>query len=679
MTATAEEHGPTTKPATGDRSVRLRLVLSSALMLFLELALIRWTASNIIHLGYFSNFVLLGSFLGVGLGFLRAGRSSRSPLYFPALLALLVGGVLRFPVTVDRSGSDLIFFTSLHTSGPAPWVILPLVFLGVAGVMAGPGELVGRCFSQLPRLDAYRLDLVGSLAGIATFTLLSFLRAPSVAWGAIVAALSSALLWRRSITRTVVVVVPAVALVVMLAAESITAGVSWSPYYKVTTHEYGSGKSLIVTVSVNGVPHQAAMDAERKATAERQYALPYERMARSTPGRVLIVGAGTGTDVALALSRGATRVDAVEIDPRLYQIGQQRHPDQPYSDPRVHVHIDDGRAFLERSNAKFDLIVFALPDSLTLVAGASSLRLESYLFTVEAMRSVRAHLAPGGAFAMYNFYRQNWLVGRLARTVSDAFHHSVCVDTLGSVDAVISAGLTTQDQRCGADAAPAGPAPVTDDHPFVYLYGRSIPGFYLLTLLAILVGSLVLVRVIGGRLRGMRGYGDLFLLGAAFLLLETRSITGFALLFGTTWIVNAIVFAGILIAVLAAVEISRRWRLPKTPVLYAALAAALALAAIVRPGTLLALPVLPRAAVAVTVAFLPVLVANLIFARRFAETADATAAFAANLLGAMVGGCLEYLSLIVGYQALLLVAGVLYAGAFAVMRRASPMPLSVTR
>ena len=45
-----------------------RLVLGSALMLFLELALIRWLGSNIVHLSYFSNFVLLGSFLGIGLG-----------------------------------------------------------------------------------------------------------------------------------------------------------------------------------------------------------------------------------------------------------------------------------------------------------------------------------------------------------------------------------------------------------------------------------------------------------------------------------------------------------------------------------------------------------------------------------------------------------------------------------
>ena len=200
---------------------RLRLLLSSALMLFLELALIRWTAANIVHLGYFSNFVLLGSFLGVGVGFLRAGRSDRDPLYFPVVLALLVAGVLRFPVTVDRSGTDLIFFTSLHTTGPPPWVVLPLVFVAVAAVMAGPGEMVGRCFVLLPRLDAYRLDLLGSLVGIVAFTGLSLVRAPSVVWGVVVGVLITVLLWRTSWTRAAVVVVPSLLVVGLLIAEDV--------------------------------------------------------------------------------------------------------------------------------------------------------------------------------------------------------------------------------------------------------------------------------------------------------------------------------------------------------------------------------------------------------------------------------------------------------------------------
>lgn len=649
-------------------SVRTRLVLASALMLFLELALIRWTASNVVHLGYFSNFVLLGSFLGVGVGFLRAGRTDRDPLYFPIALAVLVVGILLFPVTVDRAGSDLIFFTDdLNLTGPPPWLVLPLVFLGSAIVLAGPGELVGRCFTALPRLDAYRLDLVGSLSGIVAFTALSMLHAPPVAWGVVVAGGVLALIgtWRR----TLVVGVPLAAVIVALAMESATAGVSWSPYYKVTATEEDTADGRRISVDVNGIPHQGAMDAETKAADDPIYAVPYERLVEGSPGRVLIVGAGTGTDVALALSRGATSVDAVEIDPRLQQIGAERHPNLPYDDPRVSVHIDDGRAFLERTDRTFDLIVFALPDSLTLVAGASSLRLESYLFTVQALRSVREHLASGGAFAMYNFYREDWLIGRLTNTVADAFGHEPCLDVIGDSRAVISAGLDPADQRCGETVTRAGPSPATDDHPFVYLQSRSIPTFYLVTLLGILVLSLVVVRLVGGPLRRMRPYGDLFLLGAAFLLLETRSVTGFALLFGTTWIVNAIVFAGVLLVVLLAVETTRRWRLPALRVLYGMLAGALLLAAVVPPTLLLQLPVPLRAAAAIVLAFLPVYVANLIFSTRFAQTTDPTAAFGANLLGAMVGGCLEYATLIMGYQSLLILAGVLYAGALLLLRR----------
>jgi spermidine synthase len=651
-------------------SPKVRLLLSSALMLFLELALIRWTAANIVHLGYFSNFVLLGSFLGVGVGFLRTGRTDRDPLYFPVVLAVLVAGVLRFPVTVDRSGTDLIFFTSLHTTGPPPAVVLPLVFIAVAAVMAGPGEMVGRCFVLLPRLDAYRLDLIGSLVGIVAFTALSLVRAPSVAWGAVVGVLIVVLLWRPTWTRAAFTLVPAVFVLVLLTAESLAAGVSWSPYYKVVATEHEANGFRVISVAVNGVPHQNATDAETKARLEPRYALPYQRTARTTPGHVLIVGAGTGTDVALALSRGATTVDAVEIDPRLQQIGAQRHPDHPYQDARVHVHIDDGRAFLERSTDHYDMIIFALPDSLTLVAGASSLRLESYLFTVEAMQAVRDHLAPGGSFSMYNSYREDWLIGRLARTVQDAFGHEPCVDSLSGVQAVITAGLTPADQRCAIEQRiPAGPASATDDHPFVYLYGRSIPAYYLLTLLGVLVISLLAVRLAGGPVRRMRPYTDLFFLGAAFLLLETRSITGFALLFGTTWIVNALVFAGVLLVVLAAVEVTRRWRTPPLRALYVALAGALLLAGLLPPELLLNLPVVLRGLAAVSVAFAPIFVANLIFAKRFAQTADATSAFAANLLGAMVGGCLEYLSLIVGYQALLLLAALLYGLALWTGRR----------
>jgi SAM-dependent methyltransferase len=433
-----------------------------------------------------------------------------------------------------------------------------------------------------------------------------------------------------------------------------------------------------VRVFANGVSHQELEPLAYLRHDHPIYFQPYRRLVHAHLDHVLIVGAGTGNDTAIALSRGARWIDAVEVDPRIYEIGRDENPDRPYESPRVHVHIDDGRAFLERTQRRYDLILFALPDSLTLIAGQSAIRLESYLFTREAIHTARERLRRGGVFAMYNYYRQRWLVERLAGTLAGVFGRSPCVYSIGSQAqlAVLVDSADPSALRCGPGGTWQRPAsvvpPATDDHPFVYLERNTIPGIYFLTLLLILAGSVVAVRAAAGPFSRMRGNVDLFFMGAAFLLIETKNVVQFALLFGTTWFVNALVFAGILLAVLAAVEVARRARPARPGVLYALLLAALALAWAVPPEELLRLSVVLRFLAAVALAFGPVFFANLIFAQRFRETASSTTAFGANLLGAMVGGLLEYGSLVIGYRSLLLVVAVLYALAFATSPTTAP-------
>jgi len=155
-------------------------------------------------------------------------------------------------------------------------------------------------------------------------------------------------------------------LLVVLGIESFQANTSWSPYYKITaTPEKALGGNL--KIDVNGVPHQSHQSYEF-APGKGVYQV-------AKPGNlddVLVIGSGGGNDVAVALHNGAKHVDAVEIDPELLELGEKNHPDKPYSDPRVTTHVDDGRAFLERTNKKYDLIVLALPDSITLVSGQAS-------------------------------------------------------------------------------------------------------------------------------------------------------------------------------------------------------------------------------------------------------------------------------------------------------------------
>jgi SAM-dependent methyltransferase len=657
-------------------------VLASTLMLFLELSLIRWSGAQVVHLSYFSNFILLGSFLGIGLGFLRASRSKRrQPVYSIVALLAYVGFLSRFPVAVNRDQEAVIYFTSLSTSGPPIWVTLPVIFLAVAAIMAGPGELVADCFYQLPRLDAYRCDLIGSLIGIAGFTVCAFTGAPPLVWFLLVATLFVVLLDGPGRIVTITVLAATVA---MFAYPLINAtGVFWSPYYRVTTFAQSDGNNGTQwRIYVNGVPHQRLTTAATRLEQEPFYDEPYRRVTKP-PQHVLIVGAGTGTDVSIALSHGVAQVDAVEIDPQLVRFGREHNPDRAYDDPRVTTYVDDGRAFLERTDKKYDLILFALPDSLTLVSGASALRLESYLFTKEAIQSARQHLAPGGVFSMYNYYREQWLVDRLGNTLAITFGHSPCL--LSSPEAislaVFAVGMTPADQQCDTTWSPTGtpPQPSTDDRPFLYVAEDTgflgIPTIYLTAIGLIVLFSVLAVAISltggVGQVRTMWQYRDLFLLGIAFLLLETKSVTGFALYFGTTWLVNALVFAGVLVAVLAAVEITRRFRTPPLRLMYFVLFGSLTLAWLVPASWVLSLPFPARLVVAVLLAFLPIMAANIIFAKRFESSVHPVTAFGTNLLGAMIGGCLEYAALATGYRWLLAICACLYLAAYLTMPRGS--------
>ena len=667
---------------------RARLIVASALMLFVQLALIRWTGANLVHLSYFSNLILLASFLGIGLGFLRSRTSNDLGRYVPIGLLILVAFIMVFPARIEGSSTDLIFFTEVRPTGLPTWVSLPLVFIVIAITMTGFGEITGRAFREFKALDAYRWDIIGSILGTLSFTLIAFLRAPSWIWPIV----TLVALWLLYGPRLPWVSRIAMVLIIgTLVVESLMAGISWSPYYKVQTQIQNAGTiNEFTNIQVNGIPHQNVMDVQQRLKAEPVYGRPYERAIDNPLNNVLVVGAGTGTDVALALARGAKHVDAVEIDPRIQQIGSQVNPNKPYDDPRVSVHINDGRAFLSSNDTKYDLILFALPDSLTLVSGASQLRLESYLFTKESITAARDHLTDDGVFAMYNYYREPWLINRLAGTLDEVFGHAPCLDTFTAVqslaaitigkqaDNAVCAPAATWDRASIAAAAQEIPVPAVDDRPFLYLKTQTIPDIYLIVIALILAVSLIGIRIFGGPLRAMRGYGDLFFMGAAFLLLETRSITTFALLFGTTWLVNALVFTGVLVAVLLAIELTQRAKGPiPRPFIITALFGSLLVAFLIPNEMLLGLPVPLRLLFAVAIAFAPVFFANLLFTSRFKNAANPTAAFAANLFGAMIGGCLEYLSLILGYQWLLAVAAGLYLIAVLVgQRQASKSPVS---
>jgi hypothetical protein len=647
-----------------------RLVFASFLMLFTELALIRWIGANNVFVAEATNLVLIASFLGIGIGFLN-GRGGRDYLpWTPLTLFVLVGFVLLFPAILHNPGGPTPFVGALGLPALPEWLSLTVAFVLTVAVMVGFGQAVARVFVGFRPLSAYRLDILGSIAGIAAFSLLSFLDQPPATWGIVIGLGLVGLLWPQIRWWQVAAVAGVIAL---LCVESFTTGQIWTPYNKIILSP-ASGDAPNVSVTANNIPYQTIHPL---STMSKFYFLAYEHVTKQSLSNVLIIGAGTGNDVTVALHEGARHIDAVDIDPGLIGIGRQHNRNHPYQSPRVTAYVADGRQFLEDTSKHYSLILFALPDSQAFLAGQSGIRLESFLLTEQSLEAAKAHLSPGGTFSMYNWYTP-FVLDRYANTLETVFHKDPCeqvasgTSSAGRKEAVLTIGPGPTVANCSSYWHGEHITPATDDWPFPYLRSPSIPSGYALMLACILLGSILLVRIGGagsGVFGRMRSYVDLAFMGAAFLLLETKNIVGFAVLFGTTWFVNALVFAGVLVAVYLAVETARWVKLPPPTVLYAALIVALAVAWVVPQADLLSLPVIPRFLAGCALAFAPVYLANLVFSQKFKEADSTAPAFAANLLGAIAGGILEYLSLITGYRFLLILVAVLYALAFVTGRR----------
>jgi SAM-dependent methyltransferase len=651
----------------------VRLFLTSFAILYVELLLIRWIPANVQYIGFFANFLLIASFLGIGLGILlgrRGANPRRSP--FALILVVVVAIVSFLQLNIQVASTDEIFF-GLAESDAADlnFLVLPLVVGLVVALLAALALPLGPLLKSMWPLKAYAIDIVGSMSGIAAFAILSWLGTDPLVWFSVAALLVGLVELGRNRLRYAVGNIAILLGIVLLVGVQLwtTPDETWSPYYRIDAWTDGIGREHL---TVDGIPHQAlhAIDDPK----EEFYDQVYDWFPGRTYERVLVIGAGTGTDVALALHRGAQHVDAVEIDPELLRIGVERHPNRPYDDPRVTAHVNDGRAFMRTvpPGTQWDLIVFALPDSLTLVSSQGALRLESFLFTEEAFAEVRDHLTDDGVFVLYNYYRDTWLVNKLAGMLETTFGHEPLLRTYAFHRATLAAGPLVAALPDGAppgdgvDAVPAVAAPppthATDDWPFLYLRNPHISDHYLLALALILIGALAAValsaRATGTTIR--RFSPHFFVLGVAFLLLTTRSLVSFSLLFGTTWVVNAMAFFAILASVLLAIFVNARWPIRRPTLFYVLLFASIAVAFLLPPDALLFDPPWLRYVIAAVIAFAPVFFANLVFSYSFRDTTTADMAFASNLLGAMVGGAIEYLALITGYGSLLIVVALLY-------------------
>jgi len=719
------------------RAPYVDLFLISFLILFFELAAIRWFAATVVFLTFFTNIVLLACFLGMSVGLLSAGRPRNFvhtvlPLAMLSIAAAVLTHLAYWhwaeKVTIAVGGQQaspqLIYFgTEYRPADPTRWVIPIWVVAGtfftlIAVSFVGLGQVMGRAFNAIPnRVMAYSTDVLGSLTGIAAFAAMSYFQLPPTVWFAAVILLMLYFAgWRSPVQ-----IAAAAATMVMVAIGAhgllVHGQLSWSPYYKVA---YLPGPQAIAT---NDIGHQ---QMQQVATDGLGYMLPHflNRDAGGAPFHdVMIIGAGSGNDVSAALRSGAKHIDAVEIDPRINELGRLFHPDKPYADSRVSIHLDDGRSFARRTDRKYDLAVYALVDSLVLHSGYSSLRLENFLFTREAFEDVKRTLKPDGMFAMYNFYRQGWVVGRLAKTVEEVFGTKPLILTLPYRDSIrpdesqmghITFLLVGSDsKRLQAIRAkfeqgdgfwinpvpreneainafrvtppPEGewyrlaPAHVdlhgidllpSDDWPQLYLRSREIPWAPIgQGMLAVALLSL-LIMVAFAPVRRMRPSAQMFFLGAGFMLLETKGVVHMALLLGSTWIVNSVVFFAILVMILLANLYVLKVKPDNLLPYYGLLIAALLVNVLVPMNVFLSLSPVARTLTSCAVVFVPVFFAGVIFATAFGKSRQPDVDFGSNVAGIILGGLSEQLSLVTGFNYLIVVAIAYYLLSLALKPRA---------
>jgi SAM-dependent methyltransferase len=531
-------------------------------------------------------------------------------------------------------------------------------------------------------LLAYSWDLGGSLAGTLCFGFFSLKYfSPTLGMGFVALAIVL-LLPRRRWLRAI----PLLALSLAGVYFSVTSAAIWSPYYCIIVTERGDTHGNIpvtepppglrtmqdppiyaVRVNHYFLQYHGTFDPSRYSPQKRteilnertQYDLPYALAPLHR--RVLMLGAGGGTDTEIAVLNGAEQVDAVEIDPMLVKLSDRFNASAIYENPKVHVHVDDARAFLRRSTGGYDMVVFGFLDSQTLFSSMSNIRLDGYIYTVQSMQSAFRLLNDNGVLSLSFMAGHEWLARKLVRMVELATGQMpVIYESQGQVVICAFRGQhpdpPPQYGRFVRTTFPAGDdlsdavAP-TDDWPFLYLSHKTIPADYLIVIGILLAITIPAVFLLRGRGFGMNDSHFLFL-GLGFLLLETKSISDCSLYFGTTWFVTMVVVAGVLLMVLAANLLAMRMTRFR-PWLYAPLVATLLLLYFVKRDSILALSFEQRLLWSLLVVPLPIFFAGLIFSTTFRQALNPSSFFGANLIGAMIGGFSEYLSMIIGNQNLM--------------------------
>ena len=254
------------------------------------------------------------------------------------------------------------------------------------------GHLVSRLMFSQKKLPSYSFNLLGSIAGILVFALMSLYWTGPSLWflfGFIILIFFQKKDYLNILFSSISLFI---LLLIFLIPREFNKEDIYSPYQIISVTYKGE---TISEVKASNLFFQTPLELN---SMDPYYFLPY-KATNIIPKKILIVGSGTGNDTAAAIQAGVDSVDAVEIDPVIIELGKY-HPNKPYENKKVNVIKNDARNFIRHTNEKYDLIVYGLLDSHTSLSSNGGIRLDSYVYTVQAFEEAKNKLKKNGYISL---------------------------------------------------------------------------------------------------------------------------------------------------------------------------------------------------------------------------------------------------------------------------------------
>jgi hypothetical protein len=709
-------------PASFLSRTALSILLISVLGLFLEMMLIRWISTEIRIFAYVQNVVLVVCFLGLGLGCFTSRQeiNIRSTIY-PLLFLSFI-----FAIPISRKGigslseclsvmRDMPIFYRTVTSSSIESILLALlglilsyiVMVLILDMFVPIGRILGRLLDTHPNIiEAYSINVLGSLLGTWLFVILSSLWAPPIAWCAVLALLFIYFIYESRSRFNYILLGLLLVFSLFASIDYNSIKTIWSPYQKLVLSktDYAQSEVGAYRINVNNVKFQEIVDFDspersfkeswREITPKNlsQYDIPV--LLHPNPKNMLVVGSGTGNDVAGGLRNGIKLLTAVEIDPAILSIGKQYHPQKPYDSPLVEIVQDDARSFFATSSDTYDIISFGLLDSHT-SSIMTNTRLDEYVFTYESLKKAKSLLAKDGIIVLHSSAMEYFIADRIARTLRDLFQKEPVIfhvppNSFGDGGTMFVAGenpsgvLAHIKRNAKLSDLIEGwqnkypikfdySTPIsTDDWPYLYLPYPKIPLLYFAfaaIMIILFIRSCKHWGVSSLFVNWNQSHWHFFFLGAAFMLLEVQNISKAAVVLGSTWEVNAVIVSAVLIMILLANFITAKMkRLNVIPVYIILLTVCITLY-FVDIAQFAFMPYYQKAFIVGCLTTLPMIFSGIIFIKSFASVEEKDHALGANLFGALFGALLQTITFITGIKTLLLIVGGLYLLSFMTMKK----------